>query len=246
MVKDVPTISQVDKLQHLLNCLEEEAAGRLRSLKVTGANFPVAWKMITKRYDDGKVRLSAHLSRLLSMPLTPLNTAKEIVQLLDSVNEAIRACTILDRPVGQWDDWLVEIVVSRLAPRLREDWEKFREGEQGHLQRTFNVFGSTSPHTRGRSWTRVYVNVRIHISKENQQGSPVRCPSDIHWPRLRFATNFHAGLWPLQREALHRVLPNLPLPQPLQENCCGEGRKAVQQLPTTRPLGDIMFIERTM
>ena len=106
MVKDVPSISQVDKLQHLL-CLEGDIARHLRSLKVIEANFPMAWDILTRRYDDTKVRLSAHMWKLLTMPPSPHKTAKDISQLIDSVNEAIRAFTILDRSVEQWDNWFV-------------------------------------------------------------------------------------------------------------------------------------------
>ena len=52
-----------------------------------------------------KVRRSqAHVSKLLTMPSSSHKTAKEISDLIDSITEAIRAFTLLDRPVNTWDD----------------------------------------------------------------------------------------------------------------------------------------------
>ena len=74
------------------------------------------------------------------MPSSPHKTAQEISDLIDSVTEAIRAFTLLDRPINTWDDWFVEIIVSRLDTKLREDWEKSREGTQEFP--TFNELAS--------------------------------------------------------------------------------------------------------
>ena len=72
---------------------------------------------------------SAHKRKLLSMPPAAIRTASEITSLLDGVAVATRAFTLLRRPVDHWDDWLVEIVTSRLDRSIREDWEKTLEGK---------------------------------------------------------------------------------------------------------------------
>ena len=128
MVKNDTTLSSVLKLDHLISCLDGEAARRVESLQLIGSNFQVAWETLTKRYDNQRVRLSAHMRRLLNLLSATSKSATEITSLLDGVAVACRAFTLLGRPVQHWDDWLVEIVTSRLDQSIREDWEKTLEG----------------------------------------------------------------------------------------------------------------------
>ena len=64
MVRNDTTFSSVVKLQHLLSCLDDDAARRVKNLQIIGSNFAVAWEILTKRYDNNRVRLSAHMRRL--------------------------------------------------------------------------------------------------------------------------------------------------------------------------------------
>lgn len=125
----MPSYSKVTKLQYLLMCIEGPAAKRLNNLEVTSTNFDLAWASLFKRYDNRKKRLSANLSKILSLPTTLQKTAAGIDSLLDEIEESLRTLRALGRPVEHWDDWLVEIVTSRLECNLREDWEKTQEGQ---------------------------------------------------------------------------------------------------------------------
>ena len=130
IVINVPSYSKVTKLQYLQVCLEGSAAKRFNNLELTNANFDVAWDGLVKRYDNKRVRLTAHLSKVLSLPTILQRTAAGITSLLDEVDEALRALKSLSRPTNQWDDRLIEIITSRLDDTLREDWEKTLEGQE--------------------------------------------------------------------------------------------------------------------
>ena len=129
LVKNDTTLGSVLKLQHLLSCLDGEPARRVRNLSMIGTNFAVAWDILLKRYDIPAHRLSTHLRKLLRLPTAVCKTAVEITSLMDTIAAAQRAFTLLDRPVDQWDDWFIEIIVLRLDQDLREDWRKTREGK---------------------------------------------------------------------------------------------------------------------
>ena len=136
MVRNDTTLSSVVKLQHLLSCLDDDAARRVKNLQIIGSNFAVAWEILTKRYDTNRVRLSAHMRRLLNMPSASHRSAEEITRLLDGVAEGMRAFSLLSRPVDQWRDWFLEIIAPRLDAEIREDWEKSLEGSEdfSHLE----------------------------------------------------------------------------------------------------------------
>ena len=129
LVKNRTSLSAVDKLQHLLPCLKGDAARRLRNLEVIGSNFEIAWDALLRRYDNKGLKLALQLNKLLSMQPAICRSVAEITHLMDTTDEATRALLLLKRPVDQWDDWLVHLIVYNLDPDTREDWRKSLEGE---------------------------------------------------------------------------------------------------------------------
>ena len=45
-------LDEVLKFQHLFNCLDGEAAEKLKGIKVIGDNFQTAWDTLFRRYDN--------------------------------------------------------------------------------------------------------------------------------------------------------------------------------------------------
>ena len=123
MVKDMLTLPNVTKLQHLLSCLEGEAARRLSNLKVTNENFIEAWDILVKRYDNPRVGQPVHINKLLCITPATSKSAAVINRLLDRFSSAMRAMKIMDRPVDGWD--------TGLSSSWLQGWiiEKSLEGE---------------------------------------------------------------------------------------------------------------------
>ena len=86
MVRSDTSLSFVVKLEHLISCLDGEAARRVESLQLIGSNLSVTWETLTTRYDNHCIRLSAHMRKLLSMPPATSRSATEITSLLDGVS----------------------------------------------------------------------------------------------------------------------------------------------------------------
>ena len=107
-------LAPVFKLQHLLSCLEGDAARYLSNLQLIGANVKVAWKTLERRYDNKRLRLSTQLNKLLSMSPVKSKSVDEINRLLNTTNLCIRTLRLLGCPVGHWDDWFVQLVVVNL------------------------------------------------------------------------------------------------------------------------------------
>ena len=116
------------KLQHLLACLDGEAARRLRNIEVIGSNFDVAWAALLCRYDNKRLKLAVQLNNLMSMPPASSKSVAELTRLIDVSDESRRALRLLDRPIDHWDNWFVHLIVYNLDADTREDWEKSLEG----------------------------------------------------------------------------------------------------------------------
>lgn len=98
-VKNVDSIDPVIKLQHLMSCLEGDAARRLNNIQIVGTNLNVAWDILVRRYDNKRVRLFAQLNRLITAPAVNPKASGEITRLLDTFEENIRALRTLERAV---------------------------------------------------------------------------------------------------------------------------------------------------
>ncbi|XP_043464547.1 uncharacterized protein LOC122499986 [Leptopilina heterotoma] len=63
------------------------------------------------------------MRKLISCPSASKRSVDEILRLLDTTNESIRAFSNMNRPVDLWDDWFVHILANKLDPVTREEWE---------------------------------------------------------------------------------------------------------------------------
>ena len=93
-----------------------------------GSNFYVAWAALLRRYDNRRLKLPVQLNKLLSMPPASSKSVAELTHLIDVSDESRRALRLLDRPIDQWDDWFVHLIVYNLDANTRKDWEKCLEG----------------------------------------------------------------------------------------------------------------------
>lgn len=123
MVHEVSSIPNVLKLQYLKTSVVGEAAQLLKGIAVNAANYAGAWELLVKRYGNTRVLLAAHLNQVLSCVCSNRESAAELKRLIDTFDESIRSLDALKRPVKQWDDWLVHLLVSKLDSNTRKDWE---------------------------------------------------------------------------------------------------------------------------
>ncbi|XP_043461792.1 uncharacterized protein LOC122506254 [Leptopilina heterotoma] len=138
---DQTNITDVQKFYYLKSSLTGKAAERIKNLPVNNANYNEAWSMLVRRFDNNRILLAAHMRKLLSCPVASSRSVDEILRLLDATNESIRAFTNIGRPVELWDDWFVHILVNKLDPSTREEWESSqKESEEFPLYEELSTF----------------------------------------------------------------------------------------------------------
>ncbi|KAH0814770.1 hypothetical protein GEV33_008021 [Tenebrio molitor] len=118
LVGESPTLSNVEKMHYLTSSLKGNAARFVGNLPVCGDSFKTAWDLLTKRYENKRLLITAQLDKLFSLKRIENRSAKELNDLLNTTSEAA-----LDSPVDQWDQLLVHLLVQKLDIRTREDWE---------------------------------------------------------------------------------------------------------------------------
>lgn len=75
------------------------------------------------RYDNRRVLLASHMRAFLNSAVITKSSAADLKSLCSSALQARRAFEALGRPVAQWDDWFVHVLVENLDSSSRLFWE---------------------------------------------------------------------------------------------------------------------------
>ncbi|KMQ83158.1 hypothetical protein RF55_20764, partial [Lasius niger] len=116
-------LSNVQKLHYLKANLTSEASLILTNTQITDANYATAWELLKKRYDNPRAIVNAHLQTFVDLPSVNSHALCDLKILRDKSNDIYTALLNLKRPVDQWEDLMVFIIVSKLDKTTRRDWE---------------------------------------------------------------------------------------------------------------------------
>ena len=117
------TLQNSQKLQYLIASLKGDAAKLLASVTITDANYSVAMKMLRDRYQNNRMILRAHVHAISTQKQLTNETAKDLRQLVETVEEHRLALENMGQPVDQQDIFLVYLVTEKLPADTRKFWE---------------------------------------------------------------------------------------------------------------------------
>lgn len=106
-------------LHYLKASLIGDAASLMSNIRVTEANFEETWRKLTDEYEN-TLLISSHLNTITDLSVIKIESANGLRSLRDTVSFLIAALRSLERPVDNWDDWLVHILIKKLAQRTRQ------------------------------------------------------------------------------------------------------------------------------
>ena len=95
-------MSDVDKLQHLLNAVEGPVAQRLKGVPLIALNFAVVWERLIRRYDNSQLQLSSLLESLIQFPQVRARNPNDLSDLAYKVKFTV--------------DWRVQSLRPALSP----------------------------------------------------------------------------------------------------------------------------------
>ena len=129
-VENNKSLSGAQKLQYLKSCLKGEAANLVKSFTITDQNYREAWGLLTDRYDNKRELVHSIIKRLCNQQPVKSESAVFLQKLLDVTSECIRSLKVMGRPVEQWDDIIVFLVVEKMDPESRREWAMSLKGSE--------------------------------------------------------------------------------------------------------------------
>ena len=187
---DKEKLSNVRKLHLLKTSVTGEAQKCIAHLQTTDDNYPLAWQTLLERYDNHRIMLTSHLSRLSTLPSSKREEYQVLRNILDTLNASREALRAIGRPVEYWDDVFVFFATQALDPITKSDWDK-------------QLGASTSPPTYAQFLE--FLRGRVHAlknrvsSKTQEDRSTVEIKPQRHAsrPRIRSYAVRASGPGPL-------------------------------------------------
>ncbi|XP_062535045.1 uncharacterized protein LOC134204234 [Armigeres subalbatus] len=117
-------LPDVEKLHYLKGCLLGEPKGLIDPLAITAANYHVAWKLVTKRYDNSKQLRKRQIQSLFSLPHLAKESVSELQGLIEGFERIVHTLDQVVEVQEYKDLLLVNMLSSRLDPVTRRSWEE--------------------------------------------------------------------------------------------------------------------------
>ena len=128
------------KLQYLKASLKGDAAKLLASVTITDANYTVGVKMFRGRYQNNRMILRTQVHAISTQKHLTNETAKDLRQLVETVEEQRLALENMGQPVHQQDIFPVYLVTEKLPADTRKFWELSTPGTDPHTNNDLKKF----------------------------------------------------------------------------------------------------------
>lgn len=119
--EDIPV---VNKLQYLLQSLEDPARKQFETVEIQADKYAPTWEELLKKYDNKRSLRKTLFRRLYELPSMEGESAQDLNTLVDDFQRHVKALEKLGEPINQWDTPLVFILSDKLDYATLRAWEQ--------------------------------------------------------------------------------------------------------------------------
>lgn len=107
LIHDNRKLSDVQKFQYLRSTLKDEALQVISGLNTSTENYLVAWDLLKSHYENKKLIINSHLSKLLEFPAVTKDKHVSLKQFIMHLRMHLKALQVLGQPTDQWDTIII-------------------------------------------------------------------------------------------------------------------------------------------
>ncbi|XP_008188329.1 uncharacterized protein LOC100568780 [Acyrthosiphon pisum] len=96
LVGDRTDIPKIDKMQHLIGCLQGAASDAIRNITVSNDNYDLAWSTLSSRFHRPRLVANALIDKLLNAPVSSQETLSDLNNFVSTFSENIALLTALN------------------------------------------------------------------------------------------------------------------------------------------------------
>ncbi|XP_076384511.1 uncharacterized protein LOC143263384 [Megalopta genalis] len=177
-------LTLVQKLQYLRSTLTGKAAACIKSLITTDVNYPAAIEILKEKFDCPRKTLLRHSDAIREIPKLAKDTPEAIDDLLDTLNQHLRALNNLGEPVATWNTLLISTILSKLNSDTILQWEHTLPDKQmpsyTHLIKFLRKRANCSIVVNGTNLISRTRHPSVNTSPKNSQSNDLLVTAIIH------------------------------------------------------------------
>ncbi|XP_062713695.1 uncharacterized protein LOC134290550 [Aedes albopictus] len=116
-------LTPFDKFSYLVASLTKDAKKVVESIELSAANYPVAWQLLEKRFENKKLILKTYLDALFAIDPMKRESYESLMRLVDDFERNLSMIDKMGVPTGGWSVLLAHMLCSRLDPSTLKQWE---------------------------------------------------------------------------------------------------------------------------
>lgn len=133
LVGDNPKVPNVQKLSYLKKIVVGDTSRIIKNIKITSDNYQAAWDLLEDRFENDRLIVYELLNNIYSIP-TATGGSNGIKLILDTTMESLRELKNLNRPIDEYSDWLVFLIVKKLDAQSLEKWNELIGDERDVIE----------------------------------------------------------------------------------------------------------------
>lgn len=123
-------LSSIEKYQYLTASLTGDALNVVKNLPLSPEHYAIAYDLLVSRYQNKRKLATHYWHSLVDAKPLKMDSAEALRRLLDVFNENIRALKLMRFPTESWDFILLNTLLDKLTPSLREKFESEHRKEE--------------------------------------------------------------------------------------------------------------------
>lgn len=116
-------LSNIEKFNHLLNCLHGHALETVKAFQVTNENYPKALERLKTRYDNSTLIFMENISTLFDLPDVSKPSSGQLRSLVDNVSALYSSLQSLGSPTDIVNAMLIHIVMGKVDSDTKRKWK---------------------------------------------------------------------------------------------------------------------------
>ncbi|XP_075162510.1 uncharacterized protein LOC142235137 [Haematobia irritans] len=124
LVDEEPTLSDIEKFNHLLSCLTGDALRTVKAFQVTEANYPKALERLTERYDKKTLIFFDNIENLFDIPKMVGPDASALRNTVDTVSAIFGSLQSLGTQDEIINALIIHLVLSKVDIDTKAKWNE--------------------------------------------------------------------------------------------------------------------------
>lgn len=130
LVDSDPCLTDIQKFNHLLSCLSNEALGTVKAFNVSEQNYSKAMASLRKVYDNPCLIFFDNISTLFDLPKITKPSAIELRTMIDTVSAIYNSLLSMGDDKNIANAIIIHLVMSKVDPITKSKWEEQLDYEQ--------------------------------------------------------------------------------------------------------------------